>query len=169
MSPECQFILPTGHKCRCAATRNQPFCRHHGPKPPGLPPLSRRQRYSRLARWALLGREIPQLELTQIPFEAYDILLSLLEDGSAGISDRGAGRLLRGLLRRFGSVPFSPPVYKPDAATPQPAPASGARSATPPALDSKQLDPRLLDALLSVFDPPSSASQPVTAKTRPSL
>ena len=108
---ECSFRLANGRTCHAAATRNQPFCRHHGPKPAvaGPPPLSRRDRYSRLARWADLGRRVPWLDPSQVPSEAYSILESLLEDGTTGISDREAGRLLRGLLRRLGSVPFPLP------------------------------------------------------------
>jgi len=33
MVPECTFILRNGQKCRCAAIRNQEFCRHHTAQP----------------------------------------------------------------------------------------------------------------------------------------
>ena len=37
MAPECTFIFANGLNCRCAATRNQEFCRHHAPKPAPSP------------------------------------------------------------------------------------------------------------------------------------
>jgi hypothetical protein len=123
MSTECAFTLPSGQKCRCAATRNQKFCRHHGAKTSGAVP--KRDRYSRIRRWSGLNRVLPSIKPVDIPFEAYSICLALLEDGPTGISDREAGRLLRGLSRRFGSVPFPLPP-DPDApaamALPQKAP-----------------------------------------------
>ncbi len=146
MAPECRFILPTGRKCRCAANRNQPFCRHHTP-PSGRPPVPRRERYSRIARWSRLSRGLPWLDPTEIPGEIYCILLSLLEEGPRGISDRGAGRLIRGLLRRLGCVPFALPDEEPFPAPPPkaapPAPPTGLAA----------FDPRLLDALLSLRAP----------------
>lgn len=100
MAPECRYTLPNGRKCRGLAVHNQPFCRHHGPKFSGPPPLPRRERYSRLSRWARLSRQLPWLDAADIPGEFHNILLSLLENG---ISDREAGRLLRGLLLRLAA------------------------------------------------------------------
>jgi len=140
MVPECCFTLPNGCKCRCAATRNQPFCRHHMPHSAG-PSISRRDRYSRIARWSQLSRGLAWLDPEEIPMEIYSILLSLLEDGPRGISDREAGRLLRGLLRRLGSVPFALP-------DPEPSPASA--PAGPNTRAGHDLDSRLLSALLAL-------------------
>jgi hypothetical protein len=108
---ECHFRLPNGRKCRAAATRNQPFCRHHRPKPAvaGPPPLRKRDLYCRLGHWAHVSRNIPWFDPAEIPDEIYGILYSLLQDDVGGISDREAGRLLRGLLRRVGQVPFPLP------------------------------------------------------------
>lgn len=132
---ECRFHLPAGRKCRAAATRNQPFCRHHGPKAarPGPPPLPKSERYSRLAHWSWLGRSLPWLDPSEIPGEVWMILSSLLEDGTGGISDRVAGRLLRALLRRHGSVPFPVPAA---AAAPEPAPEPSPEPAAPSPLES---------------------------------
>jgi hypothetical protein len=116
MSTECTHILPNGQKCRCAATRNQKFCRHHGAKTAsGASSIPKRDRYSRIRRWSGLNRMLPSIRPADIPLESFSICLALLEDGPTGISDREAGRLLRGLFRRFGSVPFPLP---PDPDTP---------------------------------------------------
>ncbi|MFP5226143.1 MAG: hypothetical protein ACLGXA_00835 [Acidobacteriota bacterium] len=111
MIAECIHILPSGQKCRGTALRGHELCRHHAPKPAlaGPPPIPRSQRFSRIARWSGLTRQLPRLDRDGIPFEAYSILLALLDDGDGGISDREAGCLLRALLRRFGSVPFPEP------------------------------------------------------------
>lgn len=111
MTRECAFTLPSGRKCRAAATRNLALCRHHTPKPAvsGPPPPLRRDVFSRHIRWTQLGRLIPWLEPDEIPREVHSILRGLLEDGPLGISDREAGRLLRSLLRRVGEVPFPLP------------------------------------------------------------
>jgi hypothetical protein len=113
MGQECTFILPNGQKCRCIACRNQDRCRHHAPKPSAATPrpLPKHLLFSRHRRWSSLGREIPTMHPTQAPTDIYDILLALLTDGEQGISDREAGRLLRGLLRLLGSVPFPAPLH----------------------------------------------------------
>lgn len=136
---ECSHLLHNDHRCRCAAIRNQPWCRHHAPKPAvaGPPPLRARDRYSRLSHWADVGRNLPWTSPEEIPGEIYDILFSLLQDDSAGISDRQAGRLLRGFLRRLGSVPFAIPD---DPSAPV-APDPSASSDDPTGLD------RLVDSL----------------------
>jgi hypothetical protein len=106
---ECAFILPNGQKCRAAANRNQTLCRHHAPAVSGPPPIRKSELYSRIRQWSHLGRRLPWLDKADIPIEIYGILLALLEDGDTGISDREAGRLLRGLLRRLGAIPFPMP------------------------------------------------------------
>ena len=107
MAAECAFILSSGRKCRCVATRNQRFCRHHGRA--SAPRPRQPHRYSRLAHWRDLGRSVHAIPREEIPFDAWSILEALLEAGQVGISDRVAGRLLRALFLRFGSVPFNPP------------------------------------------------------------
>jgi hypothetical protein len=193
MAPECRFVLPKGRNCRCAATRNQEFCRHHAPRPaiPGPPPIPKRDRYSRIQHWAQLGRNLAWLDPAEIPLEVHAILHSLLQDG---ISDREAGRLLRGLLQRFGSVPFpvpEPPDEWSDAALAVPPMAPKTKSANPsPAispsptlpflheLQRASQDPDRLIAFLSAlgeqaFDeqvrkrPPSA--QPPLHQTRPTM
>ncbi|MFY9746362.1 MAG: hypothetical protein WA891_20855 [Acidobacteriaceae bacterium] len=188
MTRECSHILPTGRKCRAAATRNQPLCRHHAPKPAvaGPPPLPKRDRYSRIARWTNLSRNLPWLAAAEIPSEIFTILYSLLQDD---ISDREAGRLLRGLLLRLGSVPF--PIPDPDAAAPQPEqPRLPPSTPSAPFSDSRTLDPgvydpALLDSLLQSLgqrfpefesvrsslhqtQPPLTQPQPSLTHTRPS-
>jgi hypothetical protein len=143
MAAECAFILSSGKKCRCVATRNQRFCRHHGSAAAPRPRQPRR--YSRLAHWRDLGRYVGLIPLEEIPFDAYSILQALLEDGPVGISDRVAGRLLRALLLRYGSVPFNPPGAD---AEPEPMPQSS--PAVPPAagpLDSAAALRRLTEIL----------------------
>lgn len=103
MAAECAFLLPSGKKCRCMATRNHQFCRHHGgPSRPKALPTGDRP-WSRLACWRDLGRSLPEYPKQEIPGELLQILYSLLQDS---ISDRTAGRILRGLLQRYGSVPL---------------------------------------------------------------
>jgi hypothetical protein len=114
MRPECSQILPSGQKCRCLALRGRDACRHHcaGPLPPLAP---RRGGFSRITRWRNLGLTVHTLPARDIPFHAFVLLGALIADGDDGISDREAGRLLRVLLRRHGSIPFAPPpVTHPD-------------------------------------------------------
>lgn len=109
---ECRHVLATGQKCRGAALRNQTLCRHHAPKSaaPGPPPLSKRARFSPLARWRSLGQRAPWLSPADIPGEVLDILYCLLStDETDSISDLSAGRYLRALLRRLGRIPFALP------------------------------------------------------------
>ena len=111
MAAECAFILSTGRKCRCVATRNQRFCRHHGRASAPRPRQPRR--YSRLAHWRDLGRSVHAIPREEIPFDAWCILEALIQEGQVGISDRVAGRLLRALFLRYGAVPFNPPGSSP--------------------------------------------------------
>lgn len=113
MPAECTYILPSGRTCRCAATHNQLFCRHHG----ATPVLRRRRprnQYSRLAQWRDLGRAIPTLPPEEIVFEINGILQALLDNG---IADRTAGRLLEALLQRLGRNPF--PLPDPNTSAPE--------------------------------------------------
>jgi hypothetical protein len=85
------------------ATRNHKFCRHHGaPSRPKTLPTGDRP-WSRIACWRDLGRVLPEYPKQEIPGELLQILYALLD---AQISDRTAGRILRGLLQRYGSVPL---------------------------------------------------------------
>ena len=146
MAPQCCFTLPNGKKCRCAATRNQQFCRHHAPKA-AAPSIPKRERLTRVRRWGTLNRMLPSIDPAEIPFEAYSIFEALLRDGPRGISDREAGRLLRGLFRRHGSVPFPLPSEE------------GAPPATPPALQLQRkpapvsLEDARLQAILDKIGP----------------
>lgn len=134
MTPECIHILPNGQKCRGTATRGHEFCRHHGPKPlGGGPPAPQPRRISRIARWSSLSRNLPWIDPADLPIEAYSILLALLEDGVAGISDREAGRLLRGIVRRHGSVPFLEPEFIEPEPLPDSSRAAAATGSRPPA------------------------------------
>jgi hypothetical protein len=115
------------------ASRNQPFCRHHGAPRQKARPAVLRDRWSRLSCWRELGRSLPDIPLEEIPGEINQILVSLL---TGRISDRVAGRFLRILLQRSGAVPAirgfdpelaaaappanTPPVAAPAAASPAP-------------------------------------------------
>lgn len=108
MPAECTFILPSGKKCRCMASRNHKFCRHHG-APQRPRPATGEKPWSRVACWRDLGRALPGFPKEEIPTELLYILESLLH---GMISDRTAGRILRGLLKRCGDVPL---MSKPEA------------------------------------------------------
>ena len=168
MGQECTFILPNGQKCRCIACRNQDRCRHHAPKPSAATPrpLPKHLLFSRHRRWSSLGREIPTMHPTQAPTDIYDILLALLTDGEQGISDREAGRLLRGLLRLLGSVPFPAPA-------PPEVLADGVEipEFDPEALAGRKYDPDLLNALLASLGVPErvpTSMRPDPYQPRPS-
>jgi hypothetical protein len=186
MTRECSFILSTGRKCHGAANHNQALCRHHMPKPahPGPPPAPKSERYSRIARWARLGRSLPWLDAAEIPSEIFNILYCLIEDGEGGISDHEAGRLLRGLLRRIGSVPFAipdPSAPDPSAASAPSASSEAAHSAPasvpaefldPGAFDPGYFDPERLDSLLASLAqryPVFEAARLHLQQTRPSV
>ena len=174
MLRECAFILPGGRKCRAAANRHQALCRHHLPQPavPGPPPKYRRDAYSRHNRWTQLGRSIPWIEPSRIPREAFAILEALMQDGPFGVSDRVAGRLLRGLLRRLGDIPFvlAGAVHdRPSPVTSNPVPASRGVSrpaaSRPAATEPAVFDPAVLDALLAALTP--SETQPHVPQMQP--
>lgn len=110
--PECTFLLSTGKKCRAAATRGRPFCRHHDPAAKAAPAglrIPKHNLFSRHRRWMVINRDFPHTHPADLPGDVFEILHALLADGEDGISDREAGRLLRGMLRRLGAVPFALP------------------------------------------------------------
>jgi hypothetical protein len=154
MARECSFLLPGGRKCRCAATRNQPLCRHHAPKPnPGPPPIPKSERYSDLIRWRRLSRNLPWMPAAQIPREIYTILQCLIDRGpeSTGrISDLTAGRFLRALLTRLGDVPFPDPDFE--------------STTLPPAAPAAS--PAQLNAMLAALAPLGTLPSPHPAAAR---
>lgn len=113
---ECRHIFPNGKRCRCRATTSHVFCRHHAPQP-RVPTL--RNREAPFRSWLDLRRALPTLDSSEIPPAILYVLSALLEENPRPISDRSAGVLLRALLRRSGSVPFT----LPDDPEPQPDPA----------------------------------------------
>jgi hypothetical protein len=112
-SMECRFTFPNGKRCRCRATPSHVFCRQHAPQSPLLAARPRQNQSSSTSagtlffNWRELERNLITLEPREIAAEALYILNALLTDGSRGISDSNAGRLLRALLRRLGTVPFT--------------------------------------------------------------
>ena len=124
-APECKFRLPNGHKCRCVATRNQTFCRHHGAEPAPHP-----ARDARRTNWRDLTASLPTTQTSALPYLVYVYVLleALLYDDDRGVSDRYAGRTLRNVLRRYGSVPATLP-NDPDTPALAPEPASITASA----------------------------------------
>jgi hypothetical protein len=186
MTTECRHALPNGQKCRCAATRNQKFCRHHGPKADparnGAAAVPKNERYSRIRRWSALNRVLPSIDQAEIPFEAYSIFEALLRDGETGISDREAGRLLRSLFRRYGSVPFpfpsEPDDLSPAVTAAQPPHAQSPQPRSPVSCDNDRLlkfiaelgslDPDLDDASLLASWQQLTATRPSLIQTRPS-
>jgi len=110
---ECRHFFPNGQRCRCCAVPTHVFCRHHAPLPR---PRTLRPRGSGLATWRDVKIHLATLAPAEIPAAILTLLSALLEDGTRTPSDRNAGALLRALLRRLGSVPFTLPT------DPQPAP-----------------------------------------------
>jgi hypothetical protein len=104
MPVECAFTLPTGKKCRCLATRDHAFCRHHGAPPTGRPHRDPRV-WSRRACWRDLGRSAAKMPRKDAVLEAIEVLEALRENR---IADRTAGRLLRDLLQGWDEVPLMP-------------------------------------------------------------
>ena len=155
MARECSYILPTGRNCRCPATRNQLFCRHHAPKPaiPGPPPIPKHRRYSTLARWRSLGQNLQWLDPSEISLTIYEILECLAGTSSDRISEPTAGRYLHVLLQRLGQVPFPPPeISQPEPQSPhQPAPNLAASLPFPVPGQGKKLEPQDFDDILRTF------------------
>lgn len=112
---ECRHIFSDGKRCRCAAVPTHVFCRHHAPQPR---PRTLRPRGAGLLSWRDIRIHLATLSRDEVPSAILTLLSALLEDGSRSPSDRNAGALLRALVRRFGSVPFSlptDPAPEPDA------------------------------------------------------
>jgi hypothetical protein len=134
---ECVFRLASGRKCRAAANRHQPFCRHHAPKPavPAPPSIPKSERYSNLSRWRRIGIRLDSIPVEEIPREIWDILQCLVDrgpDSTGRISNLTAGRFLRALLNRLGDVPFPDPDLALESEDPTaPAPCPGTSSAAP--------------------------------------
>jgi len=104
MPAECAFTLPSGKKCRCMATRNHAFCRHHGAPPSGRP-RRHPDAWSRRACWRDLGRSAATMHKQDAVLDTLEVLQALRENS---IADRTAGRLLRALLQRWDEVPLMP-------------------------------------------------------------
>lgn len=105
MPAECAFVLPNGRKCRCMATRNHAYCRHHGaPRAAGKP---RRDPglWSRLACWRSFSHDAAATPKEETVLQAINVLEALRENN---ISDRTAGRLLRTFLQRWDALPLMP-------------------------------------------------------------
>jgi hypothetical protein len=79
LTRECTHILSNGRACRAPAISNLEFCRHHAPKPAqsGPPPIPKHHRYSTIARWRSLRRNLQWLDVAEIPLAIYEILDSL--------------------------------------------------------------------------------------------
>lgn len=103
---ECRFVYPDGQHCRCAATDRHVFCRHHAPQP-RVPTL--RNRAVPFRTWIDLRRALPTLDREEIPPAVLFLLSLLLQETPRRITDRNAGELLRWMLRRYGSAPFTLP------------------------------------------------------------
>jgi hypothetical protein len=172
MAPECSFILSSGRKCRCAATRNQPVCRHHAPKS-NVPasPFPKSERDTDLIRCRRLGRELSSMDRTEALIAVWNILDGLIDRGPNGggyISDRTTGRYLRALLTGLREVPFpypdfAPPSPVPPRAIPSQPPIDNESAAAFFAALATQgaLPPGLLPKM------PSPASRPPLNQTKP--
>jgi hypothetical protein len=152
---ECEFRLASGRKCRAAASRNQPFCRHHAPAAAvPAPRIPQSERYSSLIRWRRLGSQLSTMPLDEIPREIWDILQCLIDRGlnsTGSISDLAAGRFLRALLNRLGDVPFPDPDLA-LATQSLAAPASyPGPSAAAPAVSAPQPDASSTEAFSALF------------------
>lgn len=104
MPVECAFVLPGGRKCRCMATRDHRFCRHHG-APRSATPRRAPDPWSRLARWRDLGRSVSKIHKKDAVLEALGVLEALRDKR---IADRTGGRLLRLLLQGWDQLPLMP-------------------------------------------------------------
>ncbi len=104
---ECRHIFPNGKRCRCRAVDTHVFCHHHAPQPR---PRTLRPRCTGLDTWREVKIHLATLAPDEIPAAILTLLSALLEDGPRTLSDRNAGALLRALVRRVGSVPFTLPT-----------------------------------------------------------
>lgn len=138
MPTECAFTLPTGKKCRCMATKNHNYCRHHG-APASRKPRRDPDAWCRRAAWRDLGRGAASMPRKEAVLQALNVLDALRENR---IADRTAGRLLRALLRGWDELPLMPTpksgwtLRQPEPVTPFAGPSfplfSGAPAATQP-------------------------------------
>jgi hypothetical protein len=103
---ECRHIFPNGKRCRCRAVNTHLFCRYHAPQPR---PRTLRPHRAGLGSWRSIKIHLATLSRSEVPAATLTLLSALLEDGPRTLSDRRAGALLRALMRRIGSVPFSLP------------------------------------------------------------
>jgi len=104
---ECRHIFPNGKRCRCLAVKTHVFCLHHAPQPR---PRTLRPRGAGLGSWRDIQIHLATLARDEVPAAILTLLSALLEDGPRSPSDRNAGALLRALVRRTGSVPFTLPT-----------------------------------------------------------
>ena len=151
MRPECSHILPGGQKCRALAMRDRSRCHHHIDPAHRPPPRPTCNPDSRVNRWFQLSRRAHTLPTRQIPDIVSHILASLIADGADGISERAAGRLLRILLRRYGSVPTLPPART---LVDAPPPHSASWPQSRPRSSENTIEPELLDFLESQVNEP---------------
>ena len=155
MPQECRHTLRNGQKCRGAAIRNHDFCRHHGPLPAhaGPPPISNRDRYSRLARWRSFARDLPWLPPAQIPSAVYEVLDALTQRNPVDrLSAPVAGRYLGVLLSRLGRVPFQQPDFaEPSAPPPPPLPRDMVADLSHFGCDIATVPPDLREALENLY------------------
>ncbi len=93
----CSFVLDNGHRCHCAANRDQDYCRHHSPTAlalrraaqPGAPapdaPFSPRR------EWGQLREYIGYCNEDSIPDLVDDLMICLF---NGTMTPRTAGRFL---------------------------------------------------------------------------
>lgn len=146
MPAECVFTLSSGRKCRGTATRGHAFCRHHGAPAKSSAPAVDPYLWNRRSCWLHFGRELDLLTAEEIPGSILNLLQALLDNV---VSDRFAGRCLRILLQRFGSLP---PEFLQALHSPQNPPDAAPR-----------IDPeteQLLRRLMGDMDPQSAAALP---------
>jgi hypothetical protein len=104
---ECRHLFPNGKRCRCRAVDAHVFCRHHAPQPR---PRTLRPRGADLGTWRQIQIHLATLTPGEVPGAILTILSALLEEGPRSPSDHTTGVLLRALVRRIGSVPFTLPT-----------------------------------------------------------
>ena len=138
MPAECTFVLPNGNKCRCLANRGHNLCRHHGAAPPVRSTRPRTDRDADRTYWREMGETIRGRYPDDYPTRMLDLLDALRENR---ISDRAAGRLLRGLLQLHN--PKETPLMSSPDAIGQPAPSASPKSGPPQPAVAALLPPSL--------------------------
>ena len=112
MTPDCAYLLDNGRRCRCAASHDSLFCRHHSPEAlarrnhiragqPASSSPSQPSRWDLRAYWRLVHAEMPhcRYEALQDNFEGVlDALAQRL------ISPRCAGLILQAILDRLRNL-----------------------------------------------------------------